>query len=130
MLQEISAQENIQVQYSRSYQQHRSTYADASPKKVTFPEDKPKQCLLCKAAGRKYVGHSIGSCWFLSKFDKLSIAGSVNVEMSEEVKDEFEESQDNMDIQFEHNVKHTLANPAISIKRGSVWSITIFLRIL
>ena len=125
MLQEISAQENIQVQYSRSYQQHRSrptssrkaTYADPSPKKVTFPDDKPKQCLLCKAAGRKYVGHSIGSCWFLSKFDKLSIARSVNVEMSEEVKDEFEESQDNMDIQFGHNVKHNLADPAVSIKK-------------
>ena len=119
MLQVISAQENIQVQYSRSYQQHRSrptssrkaTYADASPKKVKFPDDKPKQCLLCKAAGRKYVGHSIGSCWFLSKFDKLSIARSVKV------KDEFEESQDNMDIQFEHNVKHTLADPAVSIKK-------------
>ena len=79
MLQEISAQKNIQVQYSRSYRQPRSSttpsrkapYADASTNKVAFPDDKPQQCLLCKAEGRKYIGHSIGSCWFLSKFDKV-----------------------------------------------------------
>ena len=37
--------------------------------------------------------------------------------MSEEVDDEVVENQDNMDFQFEHNVKRTLPDPTVSIQK-------------
>ncbi len=38
-----------------------------------------KQCILCKTAGRAYIGHDISTCWRISKFDKLEIIDAFQV---------------------------------------------------
>ncbi len=38
-----------------------------------------KQCILCKAADRSYIGHDISSCWWISKFEKLEIIDAFQV---------------------------------------------------
>ena len=71
ILEQINTQENIQVQYSRSFRQEPQCKL---PLKNEAVNHESKQCILCKESGRKYIGHSIGLCWHLSKFEKLSIA--------------------------------------------------------
>ena len=82
LLLETSAQEDIQVQYSRSscpnYRKKPFTTRKSSKPSVK----KDKSCVLCKAAGRAYLGHDISSYWFISKFDNLEISNAFRVEVN------------------------------------------------
>ena len=114
ILEEINTQENIQVQYSRSFRQEPQRKLSLKNETISH---RSKQCILCKESGRKYIGHSIGSCWHLSKFEKLSIARSCNVDTTKEKI--YDDSCDETSVQCEHDIKHTLSQepPSISIQK-------------
>ena len=91
ILQEINAQEEVHVQFSRSkFPKRKDRY-----KRNQNRDDSrsSKTCPLCKAAGRQFSGHDAASCWFISKFDKLEIAKALQVKVDHEV-DSDEDSQE------------------------------------
>ena len=47
--------------------------SDQYSKRTQQSKPQQKQCILCKAANRSFLGHDISTCWFISKFDKLDI---------------------------------------------------------
>ena len=101
LLSELEAQEDIQINYSRSsYHQQRGRYPPATRprypqrsqqhqhyqqhhhQQIGFAHPRgsnpsPRLCILCKSAGRPHTGHDIGTCWFISKDDKLSISDAL-----------------------------------------------------
>ena len=96
ILAELSAQEEIQIQYTKSKYQFSSgrTNNKQPPRKQS--SSKPnKTCSLCKAANQQYTGHNINDCWFLSKFEKMEIAKAFQVTVDyESDRDDDNESSD------------------------------------
>ena len=45
---------------------------------------KPKNCILCRSAGRPYQGHDTSTCWFISKFDKMDIVQAFQLDVEDE----------------------------------------------
>ena len=97
LLSELNAQEDIRV--NRSFpSRNRNSPAPRRPPTQSPQQPPPgrpqsqtsyrqqKSCLLCKSAGRPHVGHDIAGCWFLSKFDKLEMSRTfqVNTDFDEE----------------------------------------------
>ena len=92
LLAELVAQSEIQVNYARSsYDRHRSPSHDSRPDNNTRSS---KTCTLCKCAGRKFKGHDIGTCWHLSKFEKMEIAKALRVTTDENDDGDDEEEAD------------------------------------
>ena len=84
LLAELSAQEDIQVQYaSSSYNNRNRSKRRTGGNRVTFQDNAAKICSLCKAAGRLAKGHDISTCWNLSKAEKLQIAKALQVIVDE-----------------------------------------------
>ena len=81
LLAELSAQNEIQVHYTRSsrFTNKRPVSQRTSAAKSSRPASQPKLCSLCKAAGRAYQNHDISSCWHLSKFEKLEMAKTLRI---------------------------------------------------
>ena len=70
LLAELSAQEELQVHYTKSrFQHHGRTKTNAKSK-----SSRRKQCAVCKSYGRPHNGHDVGDIWFLLKFEKMEIA--------------------------------------------------------
>ena len=86
LLAELSAQEDISINYSSTRKHHfRDKYKRG---KTTQPLQRnatpsQKSCVLCKTAGRSYQGHDITDCWFISKFEKLQMAKALQVEVDD-----------------------------------------------
>ena len=98
LLAEINAQEDINVNYSRTFGgSRRSNNNNSSTQyrsdRQTIPPPRPinqqrnqqasapspKECIVCRAAGRAHVGHTISTCWHLSKADKMLMARTLQV---------------------------------------------------
>ena len=104
LLAELNSQEECQISYSKSNFTKRkgkgvSFYKrdeQGSLHKSNIHGKTQKSCVLCKAAGRTYQGHNIGSRWFLSKFDKMEITQSsqVSVDDQENTEDDIQQSDD------------------------------------
>ena len=61
LLAELSAQEEMQVHYTKSRFQHQGrTKANAKSK-----SSRGKQCPVYKSVGRPHNGHDVGDCWFM-----------------------------------------------------------------
>ena len=81
LLAEIATQEDIQIQFSHSSYKHNHN------RSATFNSSKPsinqsttnKHCSVCKFSGRRYEGHDVNDCWYLSKIEKLEMAKSLQV---------------------------------------------------
>ena len=87
LLAELSAQEEIQIQYTKSKYQYSSgsrAHNNKLPLRKQSSSRPSKTCSLCKAANRSYTGHSINDCWFLSKFEKMEIAKALQVTVAYE----------------------------------------------
>ena len=103
LLAELSAQDEIQIQYTRSSYNRGSSYNSNNNNKnstnsnrnsrISSPSYPPprnstrrpttKSCSLCKAAGRSHQGHDIADCWYLSRSEKLQIAKTLQVTVDE-----------------------------------------------
>ena len=110
LLTEMAAQDDIHINYTRSTSNQRRRFdsrnnanASSSSNSNVRPNNnnnnnnnnsdsrgvvkraplKQKQCVLCKAAGRSYVGHDISACWFISKFEKMEIASAFRVDVDD-----------------------------------------------
>ena len=110
LLAEINNQEDIQVQYSRSSYDNGRSGSSRSRSRTPFSYPKPngplqqtsgerkvrfnnplkqsssgerKECILCNAAGRISLGHSIATCWHISKADKMQLAKALQVSVYE-----------------------------------------------
>lgn len=86
LLQEINAQEESRIQFTRSSYQGYHNQKSSTPykahtanKKPSTPSTDRKSCIMCKTAGRQYLGHLISSCWFISKVYKLEISKTFHV---------------------------------------------------
>ena len=87
LLAELNAQENVQVNYSNSRNSRPSftrggsnSFARQKPQNYQHnTSNKVKSCVLCKTAGRPHVGHDVGGCWFISKFDRLELTRALQV---------------------------------------------------
>ena len=76
LLAELNAQEDISIHYARSSfrktnnsSQFTRVNRDKANKFVLCNNSgsSVKQCIICKAAGRKYQGHDVSSCWHISQ---------------------------------------------------------------
>lgn len=84
LLLEINAQEEIQVQYSKSSYHNSRQQRKPSNRRSSQPSNhSSKSCILCKAANRPYQGHDIASCWFITKFDRMEISKALAVEVDD-----------------------------------------------
>ena len=100
MLSDLNTQEDIQIQYSNSMmtQPARRNYSNRPAQQqqpqlrqrqtrprtpnqgtLTTPKSSERICIICKSAGRPCKGHDVGTCWFVSKFDKLSMSKALLV---------------------------------------------------
>ena len=93
LLTELNAQEEINVQYAKSgyNRDRRGNYnsrpprdRDSRPPQSQSTSSTNKSCILCKTAGRRHQGHDLGSCWHLSKHDKIEAAKTLQVSLDEE----------------------------------------------
>ncbi len=128
LLAEISNQEDVQVQFSRSSYNGRNNASRSSSSRMSSysrnDDRRPqvqhlqrpgqssasgmqrKECVLCKAAGKNSVGHSVSTCWLISKADKLQIARALQVSVhydevpSEDFDDCGEEGDDMRDMRY------------------------------
>ena len=80
LLQEINAQEDIQVQFSRSSHPRPRSFVSKHFNK-TDQSKSGKTCFICKTAGRPFQGHDTSSCWYISKMDKLSLSKALKVDV-------------------------------------------------
>ena len=91
LLAEISSQEDVQIQLSRSsysnnnrsnnsrsFSNRTSSYSRNDDRRPQFQRSgqssgvqQRKECVLCKAAGKNPVGHTVSTCWLVS-FRELS----------------------------------------------------------
>ena len=89
---EINAQEEVQIQFSRSFHNNRSDnrwpnrirknkqgFSPPAPGNKGKAKSNRRTCIICKAAGRPFEGHDIENCWFISKFDKLEASKALRV---------------------------------------------------
>ena len=87
ILADLAVQDDIQIQYTRSSfnnynnrmnnsSNRNNNRGNSSRSQSTPGRTTNKSCSLCKAAGRSHQGHDIGTCWHLSKAEKLQIASS------------------------------------------------------
>ena len=94
LLAEINTQEDINVNYSRTFSgsrrsnstQYRSDRqplppAPSRPQSLQRNQQiaTPKECIVCKAANRSHLGHTISTCWHISKADRMSMAKALQV---------------------------------------------------
>ena len=96
LLAEINSQEDISVNYSRMFgggkKSNNSHYRSdrqqqqqqqQQPLRQQNPRSQQsivqKECIICKIAGRSYLGHSISACWHVSKSDKMQMAKALQV---------------------------------------------------
>ena len=96
LLSEINTQEDIRIQYSKSpFQKKQSKQMNPSTfrnnndngisRRPTNRGKSPiKSCVICKNAGRQSIGHDVGSCGFLSKFDKLELSKTFQVNVADD----------------------------------------------
>ena len=105
LLAELQSQEDIQVNFSRSsYNSNNNNYrgnkGSRSNNRNSFQRQlrtraqqrpqgsstMPKDCILCKTAGRPSQGHNISSCWYVSKADRLDMvkAFQISVEFDDD----------------------------------------------
>ena len=100
LLAELNSQEESQINYSKSASQRTNKQWGGKPRQQfqrsmtpkqqnSSQSNQQKQCMLCKSAGRTYLGHNINDCWFISKFDRLEMSRTLQVSVEEE-DDEFE----------------------------------------
>ena len=89
ILHELNTQEEIQVNYSRSSYSSQRKPGTMSRRNQNYssprsfqnaPSNRRKTCGLCKSANRPYQGHDIGSCWYISKIEKMEMAAALQVE--------------------------------------------------
>ena len=73
----------------RSFQQSSSQQRAAS---------KQKQCSWCKNAGRTHIGHDISTCWFISKFDRMEMTRTLQVSITSEDEQEYEQLDSTSDV--------------------------------
>lgn len=117
LLAEITAQEDIQIHYARSSFKTRNNskpfLRDTSSPSQNRPSNSAKNCTICKAAGRKFQGHNVASCWFLSKFEKLEIAKALQVTV-----DDFDDDLDTTDESHVNQVTNVNEGvPAATIQK-------------
>ena len=94
LLADLTAQNEIQVHYSRSSNNRQSNRRSSAPRGTQQQKQSSKTCSLCKAANRTYKGHDIASCWFLSKFEKLEMAKTLRVStISSDIEDDDDEAE-------------------------------------
>ena len=99
LLAEINSQEDIQVHFSRSsynkgntskpfHQNQFRRKDDRSPQSRPILKqssgEQHKECFLCNAVGRNSTGHTISTCWHISKADKMQMAKAMQVCVSNE----------------------------------------------
>ena len=102
LLAEINTQEDISVNYSRTFggsrrSNNNNTHYNRSDRQPPPPpSSRPptwqrnqqsstqKECIVCKAAGRTYLGHTIATCWHVSKADRVLMARALQVDYDEE----------------------------------------------
>ena len=102
LLADLNAQEDSQINYNKSI--FRNKRKDRSVSQYNKQDKRygsrnstnqiQKNCVLCKAAGRTYQGHDIGSCWFLSKFDRMEITHSLQVSVDDDTDEEVRHNDD------------------------------------
>ena len=116
LLTDLCTQEEVHIQYSQSTQQRRAAQQRFRPtqrQKSTRPRSNTQQmttpraakpasliCIICKSAGRPFNGHDVGTCWFVSKFDKMSMSKALCVVVEDDTDAPYElleeaEEQDN-----------------------------------
>ena len=95
LLAEINTQEEINVNYSRTFgggkkynnsnfrsdRQQQQQQQQPLRQQNSRPQHSvtQKECIICKMAGRSYLGHSVSSCWHISKADKMQMARALQV---------------------------------------------------
>ena len=67
--------------------------SNSRPQGAPQQRQRPKQCVLCRSAGRAFQGHDISTCWFISKFDKMDIIDAFQVNVVDEEGDECEDTR-------------------------------------
>ena len=77
LLLELNAQEDIQVQFSKSSYRQRPRQNNRRPPQR--PNQSQKTCILCKTANRPFQGHDITTCWFITKFDRMELSKALAV---------------------------------------------------
>ena len=114
LLAEMVAQDDISVNYSRSTNQRRprrfnnnnntNNATSSTPNRTPASNKGQKQCILCKTAGRSYLGHDISSCWFISKFEKMDIvtAFQLNTEGEDHPEDDAPAAEEQAEIVSDH----------------------------
>ena len=74
-------------------------YGDRGPQQRSFSDRKPqfqdkrksKSCRLCKAEGRRYMGHSLSDCRYIDQGEKFAMIRSCVIDSgSEDACDDYE----------------------------------------
>ena len=142
LLAEINNQEDIQtINFSRSSYNNRnnnsrpfsnrtsSSRNDDRSQQVRFklPTEQRKECVICKAAGKNSVGHTVATCWQISKADKLQIAKAlqVSVQHDEDPSEDCNPCGDEGDLRYvmdelidtvtQHNTTHNTPSASTQV---------------
>ena len=87
LITELNAQEEMNIHYSRSSFNNKKKFNNfnsrGGPQSTTITTSS-KSCILCKTAGRRHQGHDLGSCWYISKHDKVEAAKALQVSLDED----------------------------------------------
>ena len=112
LLAELNTQDDSQVNFNRSHQKNSKSVRFKPKKKGSSLK---KECILCKSAGRTYEGHDIGSCWFISKFDRLEMSRTLQVSVQDTDDDEGEQVEgESSEECYEVNTAPDDANEAVA----------------
>ena len=122
LLAEINNQEDIQIKYSRTSYKNNNASKGFSYFNRNDGGSRPKQsserkeCVVCKAAGRASLGHTISQCWHVSKADKLQIAKALQVFV--ECGEDEPEDNENQDESVCHQLE--VQTPTIAVSSEEV----------
>ena len=118
LITELNAQEEISVHYTKSSFRRNTT--TTKPNRDTRQQFKPptsKSCIICKAANRKYQGHDLSTCFYLSKFEKAEAARALQITLDDEV-NEIEDCQDISAVLTETlNLETTNTDTSVDVRK-------------
>ena len=85
LLMELSAQEDIKVNYSRVKNNNRFRGFSSNRQPSRPSSSSQKSCAFCKVCKRSCLGHDINSCYHLSQFDRSEFAKALNVSVEDDM---------------------------------------------
>ena len=83
VLMELSTQEEIQINYSKSRNNRPRNYSFGDRKSSRTTSQ--KSCVFCRACKRQHIGHDISTCYHLSKFDRSEISKAFSVSTEDDI---------------------------------------------